>query len=107
MNGQLQTAFVFEEIFDPDAKILLKKHANDWTLLAIGFVKEPDKAYGGQFALSEIVHDEHFGRPWNDNGNEKRSSKEIIEKLNRKPPKPIWLGFLEILHDAVALCIGL
>lgn len=30
-------------------------------LLAIGFAKEPDKAYGGRLPLEEIVHREQFG----------------------------------------------
>ena len=33
-------------------------------LLAIGLGSEPDKTYGGRFALSEIVAVEHFGQPW-------------------------------------------
>lgn len=33
-------------------------------LLAIGFAQEPDKAYGGRLALSDIVCEEEYGRPW-------------------------------------------
>lgn len=39
----------------------LPEEAEVIALLAIGFAKEPDKAYGGRLPLNEIVHRERFG----------------------------------------------
>jgi len=55
------------EGFDPAAvkrEFGLPAEAEVIALLAIGFAAEPDKAYGGRFALPEIFHAEQFGRPW-------------------------------------------
>ncbi|HEX5222216.1 MAG TPA: nitroreductase family protein [Verrucomicrobiae bacterium] len=55
------------EGFDPAAvkrEFGLPQEAEVVALLAIGFAAEPDKAYGGRLALREIVHVEHYGRPW-------------------------------------------
>ena len=55
------------EGFDPGAVIEefgLPKESEIIALLAIGFAKEPEKAYGGRLALSEIVYREKFGRNW-------------------------------------------
>jgi len=60
------------EGFDPAAvrrEFGLPDNAEVIALLAIGYGQEPDKAYGGRFKLSEIVHDERFGQPWIGNGN--------------------------------------
>jgi len=57
-------------------------------LLAIGHGKNPDKPYGGRFALGEIVHEEHYGRRWDSNGKSAdRSSKEMFEEIERKAKK--------------------
>jgi nitroreductase len=59
------------EGFDPQVvaeEFGLPGNAEVVALLAIGFAREPDKSYAGRFALSEIVHDEHFGRRWNGDG---------------------------------------
>jgi nitroreductase len=55
------------EGFDPEAvkrEFGLPPEAEVVALLAIGFAAEPDKPYGGRLGLPEIVHVEHFGRPW-------------------------------------------
>ena len=55
------------EGFDPEAvkkEFGLPAEAEVVALLALGFAKEPDKAYGGRLALGEIVHLERYGRPW-------------------------------------------
>jgi nitroreductase len=55
------------EGFDPAAvgrEFGLPENAEVIALLAVGFGKDPDKPYGGRFGLSEIVSDEHFGKPW-------------------------------------------
>lgn len=57
------------EGFDPVAvgrEFGLPENAEVIALLAIGFAKMPDKAYGGRLELAEIVHDEHFGNRWNE-----------------------------------------
>jgi len=33
-------------------------------LLALGFMKEPDKPYGGRLALEEFVFEENYSTPW-------------------------------------------
>jgi nitroreductase len=74
------------EGFDPQAvrsEFGLPENAEVIALLAIGFAKEPDKPYGGRFALSEIAHKEHFGNPWNDNGNCGKNP-DVSEKIERK-----------------------
>jgi nitroreductase len=78
------------EGFDPQAvkkEFGLPENAEVIALLAVGFAKEPDKPYGGRLALDEIVHDEHFGQPWNSNGNQ--SSREIFEKIEKKTSEPL------------------
>jgi nitroreductase len=53
------------EGFDPEAvkrAFGLPVEAEVIALLAIGFAKEPDKAYGGRLPLEEIVHREKYGR---------------------------------------------
>ncbi|HEY3932591.1 MAG TPA: nitroreductase family protein [Verrucomicrobiae bacterium] len=76
------------EGFDPQAvsrEFGLPENAEVIALLAIGYGKEPDKSYGGRLALSEIVHDEHFGRRWNGDGKSAdQSSKEMFEEISRK-----------------------
>jgi len=76
------------EGFDPEAVVRefgLPANAEVIALLAIGFAANPDKNYGGRFALSEIVHSEHFGRLWN--GRQKdvtEASTETLESIDRK-----------------------
>jgi nitroreductase len=81
------------EGFDPQVvarEFSLPENAEIIALLAIGYGKEPDKPYGGRFALAEIVHDEHFGRRWNSNGKSAdQSSKEMFEEIERKATKPL------------------
>lgn len=76
------------EGFDPQAvarEFGLPENAEVIALLAIGFAKDPDKAYAGRFSLEEFVHDERFGQRWNSNGkNGQRSSEETFEKVERK-----------------------
>jgi nitroreductase len=55
------------EGFDPAAvrQVLgLPDNAEVVAMLAIGFAREPDKAYGGRLALSETVFSEKYGEPW-------------------------------------------
>lgn len=73
------------EGFDPAAvrrEFGLPENSEVIALLALGFAKEPDKAYGGRLALDEIVHDERFGRPWKKSAD--ASSEEIFEEIERK-----------------------
>ncbi len=76
------------EGFDPVAvgkEFGIPGNAEVVALLAIGFGKEPDKTYGGRFALSEIVSEEHFGRPWKSDGKSAdKSSREMFEEIQRK-----------------------
>jgi hypothetical protein len=76
------------EGFDPQAvgrEFGLPENAEVVALLAIGYGQEPDKPYGGRLALSEIVHDEHFGRRWNSEGKSAdQSSKKLREEIERK-----------------------
>jgi len=81
------------EGFDPAAvgkEFGLPENAEVIALLAIGYGKDPDKAYGGRFALSEIVHEEHFGRPWDSDGKSAdRSSKEMFDEIERKAKRDL------------------
>lgn len=55
------------EGFDADAlrrEFSLPLESEVIALLAIGFGKSPDKAYGGRLALKEFVSKEHYGGPW-------------------------------------------
>jgi nitroreductase len=57
------------EGFDPDAvkRVFgIPDEAEVVALLAIGRMREPDKAYPGRFPLSRIVFRERFGTPWPD-----------------------------------------
>jgi nitroreductase len=57
------------EGFDPDAvkrEFGIPDEAEVVALLAIGRMREPDKAYPGRFPLSRIVFRERFGTPWPD-----------------------------------------
>ena len=74
------------EGFDPEAvkaEFYLPANAEVIALLAIGFVKEPDKAYAGRLALEEFVYDERYGRRWNGK-NGGAPGKEMSEKIDRK-----------------------
>jgi hypothetical protein len=74
------------EGFDPQAvgrEFGLPENAEVVALLAIGYGQEPDKPYGGRLALSEIVHDEHFGRRWNSEGKKRRPLVKKVEGRNR------------------------
>ena len=72
-------------------KTLFQAHnAELVALLAIGYGREPDKAYGGRLALSEIVHDEHFGRRWSSNGRSAdQSSEDAREEIERRATDPL------------------
>jgi nitroreductase len=76
------------EGFDPQAvgrEFGLPENAEIIALLAIGYGSEPDKPYGGRLALSEIVHEEYFGRRWNSDGKSAdQSSKKMFEEIERK-----------------------
>lgn len=76
------------EGFDPQAvkkEFGLPENAEVIALLAIGFVKEPDKPYGGRLALNEFVYDEQFGRRWNGNGAAQGPpGNDITEEIQRK-----------------------
>ena len=76
------------EGFDPEAvahEFGLPSNAEIVALLAIGFARKPDNSYAGRFPLSEIVHDEHFGRRWNGDGQNGRTcAREIGEQIERK-----------------------
>jgi nitroreductase len=61
----------------------LPENAEVVALLAIGFVKEPDKPYAGRLALEEFVYNERYGQRW-DGGNSAAPGKEISEKIDRK-----------------------
>ena len=55
------------EGFDADAvkrEFSLPLESEVIALLAIGFAKGPEKAYGGRLALRETVSTEHYGWPW-------------------------------------------
>lgn len=76
------------EGFDAQAvkrEFALPEEAEVIALLAIGFAKEPDKAYGGRLALEDIAHEEQFGRHWKSNGKTAdRSSEEMFDEIKRK-----------------------
>jgi len=81
------------EGFDPKSvarEFGLPEEAEVIALLAIGYGQTPDKPYGGRFALSEIVHDEHFGRPWS--GHAKTAdqiSESTFEEIERRLIEPL------------------
>lgn len=81
------------EGFDPAAvgrEFGLPEGAEVVALLAIGYGKDPDKPYGGRFALSEIVCEEHYGRSWDSDGKRAdRASKEMFEEIERKAKKDL------------------
>lgn len=81
------------EGFDPQAVVRefgLPANAEVIALLGIGFAEQPDKAYGGRLALTEIVHDEHFGRRWKSHGTDTRqSSQKICEEIERRIIEPL------------------
>lgn len=59
-------------------------------LLAIGYGKGPDKPYGGRLALSEMVYEEHFGRPWNSVGKSTdQSAKVAPAEIEREIPETL------------------
>lgn len=74
------------EGFDPAAvkrEFNLPDDAEVIALLAIGFVKEPDKPYGGRLALEENVYDERYGQSWNGK-NGGSPGKDMSEKIDQK-----------------------
>ena len=74
------------EGFDPEAvrrECGLPDNAEVVALLGIGFVKEPDKPYGGRLALEEFVFNERYGERW-DGKNNGAPGKETTEKIDRK-----------------------
>lgn len=74
------------EGFDPEAvkrEFNLPEDAEVIALLAIGFLKEPDKPYGGRLALEEFVYNERYGERWNGK-NHGPPGKEISEKIDQK-----------------------
>jgi nitroreductase len=81
------------EGFDPQAvrrEFGLPAGAEVIALLAIGFAEQPDKPYGGRLALSEIVHDEHFGRHWSSDGkNAWPDSQRTFEDIERRIIEPL------------------
>jgi nitroreductase len=57
------------EGFEPEAvkrEFGLPDEAVVVALLAIGFLRDPDKRYAGRLPLQELVHEEQYGRPWRD-----------------------------------------
>jgi nitroreductase len=83
------------EGFDPQAvkrEFGLPDNAEVVGLLAIGFAKEPDKAYGGRFALSEIVHEEQFGQSWNGATCADQPGGETIETIEKRASEPLPTG---------------
>ena len=74
------------EGFDPEAvkrEFGLPENSEVVALLAIGFVKEPDKKYAGRLALEEFVYDERYGQRWNGT-NGGAPGKEISEEIDKK-----------------------
>jgi nitroreductase len=68
----------------------LPDNAEIIALLAIGFGKAPDKLYAGRLALTEIVHDEYFGRVWESNGNNTaKSSQKMVEEIECQKTSPL------------------
>ena len=67
----------------------LPENAEIIALLALGFAQEPDKPYAGRLDLSEIVHDETFGRHWSHgNVNAEHLSRKMFEEIERKATEP-------------------
>jgi nitroreductase len=58
MEGFYPEAVKREFSLPPNAAVI--------ALLAIGFMQEPDKPYGGRLKLSEFVFAENYGSPWKD-----------------------------------------
>jgi nitroreductase len=80
------------EGFDPVAvgrAFGLPENSEVIALLAIGYAQEPDKPYAGRFQLSEIIHDEHFGRPWQDHSGAEQTSRKMFEEIERKKTETI------------------
>jgi len=81
------------EGFDPAAvrnEFGLPENAEVVALLAVGFAQEPDKPYGGRFELSEIVHDEHFGKPWESRWKHAdHLSRSMFDQIERKATEPV------------------
>lgn len=74
------------EGFDPEMvkrEFYLPDDAEVVALLAVGFMKEPDKPYGGRLALEEFVYNERYGRRWDGKTNGP-PGQEISEKIDRK-----------------------
>lgn len=74
------------EGFDPEAvkrEFGLPENAEVVALLAIGFVKEPDKPYAGRLALEQFVFEERYGQRWNGK-NSGPPGKEMSEQIDRK-----------------------
>jgi nitroreductase len=83
------------EGFDPAAVIRefgLPDNAEVVALLAVGYAQEPDKPYGGRLDLSQIVHDEHFGRPWASRWqNADHASRAMFDEIHQKVNEPLNL----------------
>jgi len=81
------------EGFDPQAvgrEFGLPQNAEVIALLAIGYGQTPDKPYGGRFALSEIIHDEHFGHPWSSHAKSAgQTSENTFEEIERRIIEPL------------------
>lgn len=81
------------EGFDPEAvkrEFGLPENAEVVALLAVGFAQDPDKPYGGRFDLSDIVHDEHFGRPWTSRWKDSdQQSRAMFEQIESKANEPV------------------
>lgn len=68
----------------------LPHNAEVVALLAIGFAEGPDKPYGGRLDLSEIVHDEHFGKRWTSRWRDAdHLSRSMFEQIARKANEPV------------------
>lgn len=81
------------EGFDPKAvkrEFGLPENAEVIALLAIGFVKEPDKPYAGRLALEEFVFKERYGERWNGkiSGSPGRDMAEKIERKTTETLQP-------------------
>jgi nitroreductase len=81
------------EGFDPQAvgrEFGLPQNAEVIALLAIGYGQTPDKPYGGRFALSEIIHDEHFGHSWSSHAKSAgKASENTFEEIERRIIEPL------------------
>jgi hypothetical protein len=80
------------EGFDPQAvgrEFGLPENAEVIALLAIGYAQTPDKPYGGRFALSEIVHDEHFGHRWGSHTSKGNQTPDTFEEIERRLIEPL------------------